>query len=425
MAKHLGGNKWEVVENDTLPKIAAQAYGNSRHWPLIWRASNFRSDVPSLIYAGEIAICPDLPEWAEIIEPGGELSESIGQDEVSILIGPDLFTGWQGVTINRSIDTCDDEFALTSPFDPERKDFIRRLKPFGYQTCRLYLGNEMVLKGLVEKIEPVLTAEDITLTLQGRSLTGTLVDSCIDSKATQFNKQTLKTIATWVCDLFGVGVEMPDGDTDRINETRVEPGQTAFDYLNQLAQGKGMLISSNGKGTLIIKRSNPNQKTVASIVEGESPLLGGMAAYDGTQRFSRYKVLLQADGNPSIFGVVEDMGVPINRPKIVRSNEIEGENRKDAETAAAWRRTMALAESVDLSVTISDWRTPEGALWNKGVIVTLKAPSLMVYKESPFTVAGVTLRIDEIKGRVADLRLVLPETYTTDMPEAYPRDKCY
>ncbi|KKN61471.1 hypothetical protein LCGC14_0521260, partial [marine sediment metagenome] len=253
----------------------------------------------------------------------------------------------------------------------------------------------------------------------GRSITGAIVDCSVDGSGFEFAGHTLGTIAKWLCDLYGVTVEFPDGDTTKIDETRAEPGETVFKFLNRLAQGKGMLLSADGDGKLIIRRSNPAGKPVAAIVEGESPYLGGSSSYDGTKRFSRYKVFLQQDGDPGIVGTVEDLGVPIYRPKVEVGTDADG---KDAETAAAWRRTMALAEAVGLSVTISDWRTPGGQLWNKGDPITLYAPSLMVYRESPFMVAGVKLRIDETEGRVADLRLVLPQTYTTDMPEAYPWD---
>ncbi len=408
--------RYTVVKGDTLPKIAAKKYGDQSKWYGIWRASNFRSGRPNLIHPGEIAIIPDLPDETR---PEFELSGEIDQDEVSLAVAGQLFSGWEGVTIDRSIDICDDAFALVAPFDPTRKEMRERFRPFGYQPCKLYIGKEKILKGYVEKIEPTFSKDDITITVQGRSLTGFLVDNCIEGSGHEFRGQTLGGIARWLCELFGIIVEMPDGDTDAIQETRTEPGQKIYEFINRLAQGKGMLPSSDSGDKLIIRKSNPAGSPVAAIIEGESPFIGGSAVYDGTKRFSRYKVLLQQDGNPSYIGQAEDMGIPCYRPKVEIGIDADGKN---AETAAKWRRTMALADSVGLNVTVSGWRTPDRSLWNKTDPITLYAPSLMIYRESPFTVAGLTLRIDEVQGRVADLRLALPETYTIEMPEAYPWD---
>lgn len=417
MAERIGAtNRWKVVKGDTVRKIAAQAYGDSSKWYLIWRASNFASGRPNLLYKGEIAVCPELPDD---IRPEYELSGEIDQKEITLAVAGQLFSGWEGVTITRSIDTCADAFALTAPFDPDRKEMREQFRPFGYQNCMLYIGKEKILMGNIEKIEPVISENDVIITVQGRSLTGFLVDCYAEATGHEFTGRTLGGIAEWFCNLYGISIETPDGDTDAIAETRIEPGQKVFEYLNQLAQGKGMLLSSDSGDNLIIRRSKPEGKSVAAIVEGESPFLGGSGSYDGTQRFSRYKVLLQQDGNPDIEGTVEDMGIPCYRPKVEVGTDVDG---KDAKIAAKWRRTMALAESVGLSVSVSGWRAPGGKIWNKSDPITLKAPSLMIYRESPFTVAGVTLRIDETQGRVADLRLVLPQTYTTDMPEAYPWD---
>ena len=67
-------------------------------------------------------------------------------------------------------------------------------------------------------------------------------------------------------------------------------------------------------------------------------------------------------------------------------------------------------------------RDKNGTLHGKGATVTLLAPALMVYTETAFVVAGVTLKIDETQGKVTDLRLVLPQTFEDKMPEVYPWD---
>ncbi len=345
-------------------------------------------------------------------------------DEVSIKVGGQSISGWTGVTIEQAIDNCADAFSISAPFDPDRKDLRERFKPFGYQPCEVYIGDDLIITGRIEKVEPSQSETEQMITVQGRNKTGVLVDCYIDEVGYQYDGYALSTVIIQITKKYGIEV-WAENDTDPIPECAAEPGQKIFDFLAKLSESFGLFLSSNEKGWLVL--SYPPKAAeipVASIVAGQSPYIGGSASYDGSIRFSRYKIIASNYGAKPQADVADDPMKDIHGELIYRHSveAIEGTVPKKKKTTAEHKRALALARSASINVTVSGWRDGNGALWKKGSTITLLAPALMVYTETAFVVAGVTLKIDESDGRIADLRLVLPQTYADKMPEVYPWD---
>jgi len=343
-------------------------------------------------------------------------------DEVELAIGSTVFTGWEALTISRSLDNCADAFSLTAPFDPDREDLRAAFQPFGYQAATVKIDGELLLTGRVESVAASMEAESRMLNVQGRSMTGALIDCAIDGVGYEFSGLSLRKIAEKVCGPFGVQVITAGpgaAAADKaIGEARAEPGAGAFAFLSSLAASMGALLKPDAEGRLVIAKPDPSAAPVAAIVEGSSALLAVDATFDGTRRWSSYKVLLQQDGVEGIVGTARDQKVGAYRPRI--DTNLQGP-ATEAKASAEWARALALAESIQVSATVSGWRGPSGALWAPGQIVTLQAPSVFIASEMPFMIAGVDLTLDN-NGRTASLRLVLPATYTGQTPGSYPWD---
>ena len=340
-------------------------------------------------------------------------------DEVSIKVGGQSISGWTGVTIEQAIDNCADAFSISAPFDPDRKDLRERFKPFGYQPCEVYIDDQLIITGRIEKVELADSADGQTLIVQGRNSTGVIVDCYIDEVGYQFNGLRLADVLIKLVRPYGIKVIYLN-NTNPIHECAAKPGQKIFDFLAKLSESFGLFLSSDELGRLVLSYPPKAAKTpVASIVAGQSPYIGGSASYDGSTRFSRYKIIASDYGAKPVADWTDDPGVPIYRHSV---ETIEGATPSERRRAARHKRALALARSASITVSVSGWRDGNGTLWKKGKTITLLAPALMVYTETAFVVAGVTLKIDESDGRIADLRLVLPQTYADKMPkpEDYP-----
>lgn len=333
-------------------------------------------------------------------------------DDVRLVIAGTELTGWTGITLDMAIDHIADGLAISAPWDPETSPLRRLVKPYGYERVQLYIGDDLLFTGLVYKPAPAL-GDDRTIALEARSLTASIVDCSVEGDL-EFSGLTLAGIARKVCRPVGVTVRA-DYDTAAIQEARAEYGQRIGDFLNSLAAPRGFLLNSAYDGRLVLTdgRTLGVRPPVACIVEGtpgpgELALLSVSSSYDGTGRYSKYRVATQFAGTEDITGESADSGVPVYRPLLV----VAGDSDTDPGQTARRLRTEALASSVGVSVTVSGWRRPDGQRWAERQTVTLRAPSVMCYTESPWIVAGVTMSLDAGSGRTTSLRLVLPDTYS-------------
>jgi prophage tail gpP-like protein len=78
------------------------------------------------------------------------------------------------------------------------------------------------------------------------------------------------------------------------------------------------------------------------------------------------------------------------------------------------------------SWTISDlptWRDPQGELWQPNTTVTVNAPYAFIYRDSELLVRSVRLRQDPKNGERADLNVVLPGAFSSEVPSFLPWDE--
>lgn len=340
----------------------------------------------------------------------------MSSEDVRLVVNGVEFSGWVGTTIEMAIDNGADAFSVSAPFDPSLPQVRAAFRPFEYQNVQVFLGEDQLIDGTVDSIVPKTDAGDRSLTVQGRSLPAVLIDCGIDGPL-EHSGLALSTIVRQVCRPFGIRVR-PDNDTNPIEVARATYGQRAFDYLSSLAGPRNILLFSSSKGELVLSYTRwlADRAPIAKLVEGEGLLLSVSPTFDGTKRFSSYKIATQFAGASDTVGVVADASIKAYRPHLVAA----GDSDPDPRRTAARSRAIAIAESMPVTVALSGWRTPAGGVWSKGDAITLLAPGAMIYTETKFSIAGVTLKIDEREGRVADLRLVLPETYSVDQPKAVP-----
>lgn len=337
-------------------------------------------------------------------------------DIVRLLINGREFTGWTAATIGMSIDNAADAFSLTAPFDPADPAVKAAFIPRKYQDVQVFIGNDVVLTGYVEKIAPHTGPDGRTLNVQGRSLTGQLVDCSIDGPL-EYSGLTLAEIARQLCKPFGVHVRA-DYNTGKIDVASAKYGQSPYDFLAAIAGPRNMLLNSSYQGELVITdgRALASRDPIATLIEGKPPLISVDPDFDSTACYSYYKVSSQQDGYSNVSGRVDDSTIARYRPRLIEQDDAG----TDPKLAASWERSKAFADSMTVSVTITGWRRPDGNRWAERQLITLQAPGAMLAMETKWLIAGVTHKMDAESGQTTTLRLIIPETYAGTIPRTLP-----
>jgi prophage tail gpP-like protein len=419
MVKPTPGRPYTIVPGDNLSKIAAAAYGNPREWRTIWKANKakLRSGNPNLIFPGEILWLPEQNVPVEDEDTAPDRLEGKEPDDFTILIEGLEVPVVDGKAF-RSIDTVANGFSATIPWDPTRqternKELLAKVKPYGYKTCECYLGGELMMTGRLYAVGASIDQNGVTLDLEGWGLTADLVDSTVRPPY-EAKKTTLEQRATTLLEGFAIDLDFRLEEDEPFDKITIQPTDTLFNHLLELARQRKALVTSDAKGRLVITRANTDGGSVYTLEEGRRPLSQAKIHFDGRARFNSYTAISQSPRkkgkNASApTATAKDDIVPAARMYRFQADDTKGEKLQEA---ADWERSRRLADGLKVSLPVDGWQVPgTKGLWKENTIVTLKSASLFIPGGYDFLIRSVEYSFSE-SGAVANLELVPPETFT-------------
>jgi prophage tail gpP-like protein len=329
---------------------------------------------------------------------------------------------WGGLQIIRAVDAGADAFAFSLPFEPtlENKNTFVAYRP---SRVEIKIDDQLVITGRIESITASYDASNKTIEIQGRSLSGSLMDWSAGppfewANGTTFN-EIARSIAKSVDGKFGPaeGISVTAVPNVQIPIASIEnPGQTVYDFLTSIASSQGLWAIPQPQGSLVYRRLSSTRSPVADLQEGQAPLVSINTVHDVTKRFYEYFVIQDADGNFSE-AVEIDQGVDnrIRGRRIIQPS-IES---WDLQEAARHAKASGLIDSYQASATLTGW-AHNGRVWQAGDIIRIYAPSAMIYNPSRFIIRRAVLQLDENGGEVTNLELALPELYDGKDPLERP-----
>lgn len=325
--------------------------------------------------------------------------------------GPYDISGWQGLQITRTIDAGADAFAFSIPWKPTPKN--KKLFK-AYRPIVLYImyGDETIITGRMEQLIPRWNGSERSLEIQGRGLTGTLIDASAGppfefSEEISFNDIARK-IAQSPDGQFGQsGITVYASPNFTVPTASIEPGQTVFNFLSKIASTQNLFALPQPNGSLLFSQLSSRRKPVVDITEGQAPIQSITTNHDSTKRFYEYVVIQSSEGNFSDATAI-DTGVD-NRIRWRQITETQ-QATKSLNESAKFAKAKGLIDSYSASITVTGWEY-NGVIWKAGDIVRVKAPSAMIYNPSNLIIRRATLQLDESGGKVTQLDLALPELY--------------
>jgi len=339
---------------------------------------------------------------SDVILGKGEL----GKISISVTGALERLEGWTGVSIVRGIDQASDAFSFTFPWEAT-EDNKALFVAYRTSRARISYDNELIVTGIMEKYAPTSSADGNTMTVEGRSESGVIMD--ISAKKLSYEQTPFNTIAS---DLSPISVRaIPDGPVD----IEIEPGETVWSVLSKLAAGINLYAFPQADGSLLFQQiSKP--ATIGSIIEGESPVNSISTSMDLTKRFYRYTAVQTVDGQQAKAETI-DTGVD---SRLRDGQIIEPQQQANVTDAANFARNRGIMDSYTCTVNVTGW-TIDGTLWAPGMVVNVNYPSAMIYRDSELMVKRATLSLDETSGATTTLELTFPQVFTGgDITSAFP-----
>lgn len=341
------------------------------------------------------------------------------QEAIVLNVSGQQWDGWTEMSLTRSLDAIAGEFDLTitTQWSEAAPRTIKEGLP-----CLVSIGKETVLTGYIDDFIPSYDAENVSIRVMGRDKTGDLVDSSVVHKSGQWKGIRLEQLAREIAQPYGITVISETDTGEAFSSVVLEQGETGFELLDRLAKQRGVLLTSNAAGQLVITRASKKRATVA-LVLGEN-ILAARGRFSWRERASQYIVKGSSgaggatwDEQPAkVIGgrqvSIDDAEINRYRPKILVNEDsltVGG-----ASTRGDWYKARMMGEANTTEITVAGWREngDTGPLWQTNLRVDIRDPIQNL--DTTWLIKSVTLSEGD-EGRIAVLALVPPESL--DLPE--------
>lgn len=288
---------------------------------------------------------------------------------VSILINGFAHSQWQSYDLESDLMTPADAWHVDIGLKANQlPDFIQ---PWADITVKV--GNDTVLKGRIDEVSDSVDKHSHSLSLSGRDGAAILIDCSAPIFVSR--QATLAEIVAKVVRPLGITNIKIYADSTRTREKiNVEPGDKAWDVLQNVAEANGLWPWFAPDGTLIVGGPDYTKPPVATLVmkrDGKGNNAESIIRRRNvTNQYSKITVLGQTHGTETEQGKHalssswSDSGVSFNRPNIVVDHECD--NAAVAKDRARKLVADGQLSSFDLSVKVKGHRTESGILWTPG-----------------------------------------------------------
>lgn len=301
-------------------------------------------------------------------------------------------------------------------------DLWEAVQPFAAPLVEIYIENELKLTGTITNPRPLKSLRETIRDLEGFSATYNFVDSDL-APPYEFNNLTLQDIAEDVAGQTATPVIFADAPTlKRTSAAAPEPdiidsifyratvssGQSAFEFLQPLADERNRVISCTPQGEVIFQQADTSTEPVGILEEDKNTFMQNYgASFDLRERFKTFKVIMNSPFG-RFSGVATDDNINQPRHKIMRIDEQEVGGML---TTAQWLLNKMAKKSLTHKIEVIGWRAPDKNLWSAGTLVTIKSETMGIENGFTFFINGVEY-VQSKNDKKAVLDLIPPQVYS-------------
>lgn len=318
-------------------------------------------------------------------------------------------------TIQLKLDSIASVFSFKARFNPENDDHKEIFKPLQYHKVEIFNDNDkLLLTGTILNHEFGSDNGINLVTISGYSLCGVLEDVNIppSNYPLESSNRSLKEIASRLCGFYGIGLVVDasvSNDANRVyKKTTASATDTIKGYLSKLTSQRNIILSHDEKGRVVLFK--PNDKANPKLFLNKENTLSMSSSYAGQGLHSKISVVRQPSGDNAGVSTVDTINNPLinsNRPttKILSSGEdTDTKNAANNELASELKAISLKAKLLGLFDDLKP-----------GDLVNIHNHEIYSFAYSRYMISDITFTFNE-QEQTTDLNLVLPETYTGNMP---------
>ncbi len=320
---------------------------------------------------------------------------------VQLLINGQLWGGWKKVKVVQSIKTASNwfDFSLADRWISD----VTPMPILKGQPCQVLIDSIPVITGYVMDVLPSYDAESHTINIGGLSKAVDLVDC--STSGLQFSGRTLLQIAQALGAPFGIAVTSAADVGAPFPAVALEPGQSIFDFLNELSRVRGVRLISLPDGSI----SFVNTGTLVSptpLIYGDN-ILRASARFSAEGDFSQVTVVSQTRGTDTDFGAAVSLNGATAfssgsryRPLTVIADGPA--NTADCKVRSRAELNRRSGEGQLISYTVQGWYNA-GGLWTPNTLVDIFDPILNINDRLLITQIG--FEVDDQSGFTCTLEV--------------------
>lgn len=356
-------------------------------------------------------------------------------DDVSILVDGDAAGGlagaiglsaggsdykyWSQFELSLGLDSYS-AAGFTAPFEPERRQFRDAFRPFSFKRVEVKIGGQKLFTGRMQDISPDVTPDSRSVQVTAYALPKQLADVNPPASALplEFNGLDIGQIATRLAEPFGIDVDFATTLGSNFDKAAIEPDQNIQSFLVELARQRGLVLSDNADGALLLRRSALTGSPVARLkgqpINKITPTFSPESYYSELTGFATKKS--GKTGGPYTEKNPRYLGTNL------RTLSFMLDDTEIADVPFAVRAKLGRMFGNVCSYVIEDlptWRDPAGNLWRPNTTIIVDAPEAMIYGPYEFLIRNVTFR-QSANTKTATLGIVPPGMFSGEAPDRLP-----
>lgn len=286
-----------------------------------------------------------------------------------------------------------------------------------------------VLQGHVESLGVSYSTSGHSINVGGRSILADLVDSTAPTQTEKIGT-TLIDIAKTV--MAGIGlnpdVESTAGTIKPFEDiTSAKIGQRAFEFLESYSRKVQVLLTTDGKSTLVLARAGTEYAPASlfNVVESDTNnILRSSLNINNSERYYKYTVQSSLDPSLQKLGfapknITDQSGAAFDKDmRKTRQLELNAEESMSTFKCgdrAKWEANIRKANSINYTATVVG-HSVNGKLWLPNTLVKVTDDFAQVYDEMLIRSVNYAYSLDE--GSTTTLRMTRRDAFTLETEQS-------